>query len=117
MPTDNLKRNFNSQPAKKYELFQDDVAKKQGLYRVRALRDFGDVKKGDVGGFVSGEHNLSHDGNCWIGSPARVTGTSRVSEDAFVGGHLGLHGGVIVKGNERIVNYPNFGRPHQDVDP
>lgn len=109
MATDNLKKDFNSTPEKKYEIFQDEVAKQLGLYRIRALRDFGDVKKGELGGFVSGEHNLAHEGTCWIGFPAKVTGTTRVSGDAFVGGDIGLHGTKNVTGKERIVNYPHLG--------
>ncbi|WP_330168907.1 MULTISPECIES: hypothetical protein [Bartonella] len=30
------------------------------LKRIRALRDFGSVKKGDVGGFIEHESDLSH---------------------------------------------------------
>ena len=37
------------------------------LHRIRALRDIGtDVKAGDLGGFVEGEHNLSHEDDAWI---------------------------------------------------
>ena len=41
---------------KKYEINSEN--------RVVALIDFGDVKTGDVGGFVESENNLSHDGLC-----------------------------------------------------
>ncbi len=36
------------------------------LYRIRALRGFGDVKASDLGGFIEKEDNLSHDGICWV---------------------------------------------------
>ena len=48
---------------KKYELIPSD---KEGLYRIKAVKDFSNVKKGDIGGYIEGEKNLSHDGNCWI---------------------------------------------------
>ena len=48
---------------KKYELTESDI---KGFYRVKALRSFCDIKKGDIGGFVKNEHNLSHTGACWI---------------------------------------------------
>ena len=48
--------------------------------RVKALRDFADIRKGDVGGFVDGEHNLSHEGNCWIYDCAEVYDTA---DEAF----------------------------------
>ena len=41
---------------KKYELIPSD---REGLYRVKALRDFNDVKKGDIGGYIQSERNLS----------------------------------------------------------
>ena len=49
---------------KKYKLTDETInlcGKK--LCRIKALKDFEDVKKGDKGGFIEDEHNLSHDGN------------------------------------------------------
>lgn len=66
---------------KKYELVPSD---KEGLFRIKALRNFGDVKKGDIGGYVSGEHNLSHEGLCWIFGNAKVYGNAEVSGNAWV---------------------------------
>ena len=48
---------------KKYKLTDETInvcGKK--LCRIEALKDFGDVKKGDKGGFIEDEHNLSHAG-------------------------------------------------------
>lgn len=36
------------------------------LYSIRALRDFGDVKAGDFGGWIESEDNLSQAGDCWV---------------------------------------------------
>mgnify|MGYP003452329938 CR=1 FL=1 len=40
------------------------------VYRILALRSFltalGEVKEGSIGGFISGEHNLSHDDTAWV---------------------------------------------------
>ena len=51
---------------KKYE-FTNKTIKIAGhtLHRIRAVRDFGDVKAGDLGGFIEKEDNLSHEGNVW----------------------------------------------------
>ena len=76
-----LRDNFN-----KYELIQSD---KPGLFRVRALRDFGDVKAGNIGGYVAGEHNLSQKGLCWVG------GNPRVFEKADVGANARVDGNVL----------------------
>lgn len=52
--------------------------------RIQAVRDFGHVKKGDVGGFIESVDNLSHKGNCWIERDAVAAGWSRVSGDALL---------------------------------
>ena len=67
---------------KKYEILIDEENtiefKGRILHRIRALKDFGDVKKGDIGGYVQSEHNLSHDGNCWIYDDAKCMDDSRM---------------------------------------
>ncbi|WP_375612427.1 MULTISPECIES: hypothetical protein [unclassified Bartonella] len=71
--------------SKKYEFTNE--TKQVGdvtLYRIRALRDFGDVKAGDLGGFIEKEDNLSHDGNCWVYDKARVFQNARVYENGKV---------------------------------
>lgn len=70
---------------KKYELTNNNL--KYGynvVYRIIALRDFGNVKAGDLGGYVEGEHNLSHDGNCWIYDDAIITGNVSLSGSVSV---------------------------------
>ncbi len=60
---------------KKYE-FTDETIEVDGyiLHRIRALRDFGSVHAGDLGGFIESEDNLSHDGTCWVHFGAWVYG-------------------------------------------
>lgn len=72
---------------RKYEL-TDKVMRLRGtlLSRIRAVRDFGDVREGDLGGWVEREENLSHDGDAWISGDAQVYGDARVFEDAQVFG-------------------------------
>ena len=48
---------------KKYVMKPDAAT---GLFRVVALREFGFVAVGDVGGLIEYEANLSHEGNCWV---------------------------------------------------
>lgn len=66
------------------------------LYRIKALRDFGDVKKGDKGGWVRHGANLSQDGLCWIYDDAIVCECAYVCDDAKV------RGNAIVSGAARI---------------
>ena len=54
------------------------------LFRLVAEKDFSDVKKGDLGGLVSGPNNLSQEGDCWIYDEAQVSGQARVSDEVQV---------------------------------
>lgn len=71
---------------KKFELVENLTLYHNGglLYRIRALKNFGDVKKGDIGGWVESEKNLSQKGLCWIYDDAKVSAKARVSENARV---------------------------------
>ncbi len=57
---------------KKFILLPSD--EKIGYSRIMACKDFGDVKKGDIGGFVLYINNLSQEGDCWIYDDAIVVG-------------------------------------------
>ena len=71
---------------KKYEIVEDMKSMYDGkvLYRIRALKDFDDVKKGDLGGYIQDYHNLSQEGNCWIYNEALVCGNAKVYFNANV---------------------------------
>ena len=66
------------------------------IYRIRALRDFSDVKAGDLGGWIESEKNLSQTGNCWIYDDAVAMEDAEVKDDATVGSH------AVVSGNAEI---------------
>ena len=68
---------------KKYELQPTDLTTPGGkpLFQVVALRDFGKVLKGDKGGYVESEANLSHDGDAWVFGNAQVSDNARVYGD------------------------------------
>ena len=68
------------------------------LYRVIANRDFGNVKKGTVGGFIGDTRNLSQDGDCWVADDAAVYDTARVSANAWIGGTATVKGGAMITG-------------------
>lgn len=75
---------------KKYELTTDtkSIFGKR-YFRIRALVDFGNVSKGDLGGYIESEDNLSNDtgyGNAWVGGEAYVGGDARVVGEARVDG-------------------------------
>ena len=69
------------------------------LHRIRAVRDFGDVKAGDLGGWIETESNLSNDGNAWVYGNSRVYGDARVYGNAWVSGNAWVYGNAEVYGN------------------
>ena len=73
---------------KKYEL-TDSAIEFNGftLYRIKALKDFSNVKAGDLGGWIEKENNLSQMDNAWIGGDAKVYGSAKVCCDANVYGN------------------------------
>lgn len=91
---------------KKYRLLVDDTITVSGrtLYRIEAVRDFANVKKGDRGGYVESEENLSHEGTCWVYDNACVYGNACVLDDARVSGTARVLGNVCVLGNAKISN-------------
>lgn len=73
---------------KKYRL-TDETIEFNGvkLHRIEALKDFGRVMKGEKGGFVQRESNLSQLGNCWIFNDSKAIGNSLVSKNAVLSGN------------------------------
>lgn len=69
---------------KKFELTAEFVTNVLGkkLFRIKALVAFGDVEKGELGGFIEKEDNLSHDDNAWVSGNAWVYGNAQVSGNA-----------------------------------
>ena len=75
---------------------------KKTLHRIKALTDFGNVKKGDFGGFVENESNLSQEGDCWIFDNAMCFGNAMVYENAIVYENACVHGNAMVYENASI---------------
>lgn len=100
-----------SKKKKKYKLMKNMGVHCNGktLYRIKALHDFDDVKKGDLGGFVESERNLFHDGNCWIYDDgivldmgtvrdnAKIYNSAKVYENAYVCDNACIYGNVRVR--------------------
>ena len=64
---------------KKFELTADRIEEKEvTLHRIKALIDFGDVKAGELGGYVEKEENLSQYGNAWVYRHAKVFGNAYI---------------------------------------
>ena len=66
-------------------------------YRPKALKDFKNVIKNDLGGLVDGYHNLSQKGDCWVYYYAEVSGNAQVSDNARICGN------AIVRENAQVL--------------
>ena len=97
--------------------YQDqlDAAERQGkkyilhhkegnLWRIQACKDFGDVAKGEFGGLIEKEANLSQEGDCWvydnawIYDDAQIFGNAKVCDNASIFGNAQIYGDVWVYG-------------------
>jgi hypothetical protein len=72
------------------------------LHRIRALKDFGLVRKGELGGFVESEENLSSKGDCWISGSGCVSGYGRVYDHGWVFGNGRVTRTAYIKGTANI---------------
>lgn len=88
---------------KKFELTDETIIfNGKILYRIRALKDFGSVKTGDLGGFIEKESNLSQRGNCWICDDARVSGAAWICDSAEIYGNARVYGNAQVSGDAKV---------------
>ena len=89
---------------KKFELTREFITfLGRKLFRIKALVEFGDVKAGELGGYVEKEENINHEGNAWVYGNARVYGDARVSGDARVYGNARVYGDALVVKQEDII--------------
>lgn len=72
------------------------------LYQIQALKDFRDVKKGEIGGWIEKEKNLEQKGNSWIYENAKVYGDARIFENARIHGNARIFGRAVVCGNSIV---------------
>ena len=72
------------------------------LFQIKALVSFGNVKEGELGGYIEKEENLNHDGNAWVCGDAWVYGDAKVCGDAWVCGNAWVYGNAEVCGDAKV---------------
>ena len=94
---------------KKYRLTDETITiAGVTLYRIQATSDFGNVRKGERGGFIQSENNLSQENSCWVCGDALVYGDAwvygdaRVYGNAWVCGDAEVCGDALVYGDARV---------------
>ena len=93
----------------KYKLTEESIVfLGRTLYRIEALKDFSIVKKGDKGGYIEKEDNLSQEEDCWISDNAKVFdravvyGNAKVFDNAYVCGNAKVYCKAEVCGNAKV---------------
>ena len=88
---------------KKYKLTEETInVDGRTLYRIEALKDFDVVEKGDKGGFIENESNLSQSGDCWVYGNAKVSDNAMVCGNAKVYGNARVYCNALVCGNAMV---------------
>ena len=89
---------------KKYELTDETlVFGSRTLHRIRALKSFGDVIAGELGGWIESENNLSQDDNAWVYDDALIFGNARVYDNARVYGDAWVYGDARICNSDQIL--------------
>ena len=88
---------------KKY-ILTDEIREFNGkiLHRIQAVRDFGKIRTGDLGGWIEKEGNLSHEGDCWIDNNAQVYDDAHVFGNAQIYGNAWVYDNAHIYGNAQI---------------
>ena len=91
---------------KKYEWLKDDYISHAGniLYRIKALKEFGNLKAGDLGGYIQSEYNLRHVGNCWVYNKAKVCVNARVYDNAKICNNAKIYNNAQIYNNAEVFN-------------
>lgn len=81
----------------KYKTIQEN-----NLLRIKALKDFSNVKKGDFGGLIHNKNNLSQKGNCWLDYNSTITNESIIRDNVRIKGNVLISGKSVLKGEVEI---------------
>lgn len=91
----------------KYELTNETInffGRK--LFRIRALKNIGNnVKKGDLGGFVESENNLSQKGDCWIFNLAKAYDNAMIYGEAEIYDSAEIFGSAMVHDFAKVYDH------------
>jgi hypothetical protein len=86
---------------KKYKLIKDKDSELKRVIAIISIPKCG-ITKGEIGGLIESEKNLSHDGNAWVFGNARVSGDAQVSGNAWVSGNARVSGNAWVYGDALV---------------
>ena len=73
------------------------------LYQIEVVEPFLNLKKGDKGGYIESEKNLSQIGDAWVSDNAWVSGNAQVYGDAWVSGNAQVSGNAKILQKNRVL--------------
>lgn len=103
----NTQFGLNESTNDKYEL-HPAIFNGMKVYRIKALKTFGDVSAGELGGYVQTAKSLSQEGDCWVygnafvADKAKVYGNAKIKDNATVNDTAKVYGNAVVSGNAAI---------------
>ena len=94
---------------KKYKLTHHiKVVEGHTLHRIKALKSFDDVRKGDLGGWVESYNNLSQSDTAWVYDNAmvyenaKIGGQAQILDNAWVFDYTFVYGNAMVLDNAKV---------------
>lgn len=88
---------------KKYKLTNDTkIVNGVTVHRIVALKSFDSVSKGELGGWIEKESNLSQSGEAWVTDDAVVYGNAIIVGDAKVSGNAVVYGRALVQSRAKV---------------
>lgn len=99
---------------KKFKLTSEFIVDISGvkLFRIKALIEFGNVKAGDLGGYIEKEENLSHMGDARVFGDARISGDAQVFGNAWVFGNARVSDDARISGDARVSGDKDYAYAH-----
>lgn len=77
------------------------------LYQIKCIKPFGNVKFGDLGGWIEKEENLSQKGNCWVYDNAKVFDDAFVHHNAKIFDNAQVYDEAHVDNNAKVYEDAN----------
>lgn len=90
----------------KYEITNEvKVIFGRTLHRIKAIKSFANIGKGELGGWIENTDNLSQEGNSWISENGMVFGNARVLDNARICGNASVFDYAQICDNAKVFDY------------
>lgn len=87
---------------KKYIITDEKHPVYNSAHRIKAVRNFGIIEEGELGGYIQDEKNLSHSNLAWVGDNAVILDNASVFDNAYVSGKSVISQNAKVYGDANV---------------